>query len=914
MVRKRLPRRGDLIAVGVLVALAVLAFGLPSILGRPVLPGDDLTQNYPLRVLAGQQIRAGHLPLYNPYIWSGTPLLAGWNAAAAYPLTWLFAVLPGIAAWTVGLVATYAIAALGMYSFLRLGLRLRPTASFAGAVTFAFGGAMAAQVTHFGLVTGMSWVPLGLLAVCRLTEPRATASGGAAPARDSTVSIGSTASMAWTGVLGLAAGLIVLAGEPRAIADGYVIIIVYAAWRLVCAWRLAGTGQVLPALGLVAGGIVLGVALSAAQLLPGMSAISTSQRAGASLALFSSGSLPDRWLALMLVPDLLGGSGTLTQPSFFGFYNLTEIEGYVGILPVVAALAMLARVRLAQVRSWRQLPEWLVWHVMAVVGIALALGGNTPLGSVLARLPFYGTQRLQSRNILILDLALAILLAYWADQPFVRREGNPARFTRRVSPEAVLSALPAVAVIALVVAVLAGPGLVHWLDSNDPISETVIARLRPWLIPYLLLGSGALALVCFGRRLPARLCAGLIAGFVVLDISAFSALAVVQIAPAPASSSSLDAVSSPANAASSPAATSAVLPRLSVRPVSALGYPGRFAIYDPDLLDTSDLSVLEPPDLNSMTGISSVQGYTSIVDGRYAAATGSHLATGDGQDTLSAAAISDGTLDSLDTTIVLTLPQYADGVLKAALRAPHWVPEGFDGSFEVFRNELAKPPLTLKALPGRSAAGASVTAVTGPATNPTQATVQSAEGVRVVRAVSAIPGWSASWRPLTGRGAGRPVTLPVQADGVVQAVDVPAGTGVLTWTYTPPRLAAGLALSLASAVVIVALGLASLVRRLRWRARRHAGAEASEPSGGDEARADALEPARRQQPLPAIDHAFGLLARRSVEGSVCWPDSGPRSVTHSRSDGAIAVLTAGETTSGQGTSGQGTSREQSTGP
>jgi len=866
MVRTRLPRRGDLIAVGVLVGLAVLAFGLPSLLGRPVLPGDDMTQNYPLRILAGQQIRGGHLPLYDPYIWSGTPLLAGWNAAAAYPLTWLFAVLPGLTAWTVGLVATYAIAAVGMYGFLRLGPRLRATASFAGALTFAFGGAMAAQVTHFGLVTGMSWVPLGLLAVCRLTEPSATVPVGAAPA-DAAPADGApvrrgVGPMAWTGLLGLAVGMIVLAGEPRAIADGYVIIGLYAAWRMIPLGR-----RLLPAFGLVVSGTVLGVALSAVQLLPGMAAISTSQRAGASLALFSSGSLPDRWLALMLVPDLLGGSGTLSQPSFFGFYNLTEIDGYAGILPVVAALALLSRVRLARIRSWHQLPEWLVWHVMAIAGVALALGGNTPLGSVLARLPFYGTQRLQSRNILILDLALAILLAYWADQPFMRREINAERFPRWVSPEAALAALPAVAMIGLVAAVLAGPGLVHWLDSNDPISAAVIGQLRPWLIPYLLLGAGALALVSFGRRLPGRLCAGLIAGFVVLDVSSFSALAVVQIAPAGASSpagtvsssgtassgtvSSSSTVSSSGTVSSSSSTASrAVLPRLSIRPVSALGYPGRFAIYDPDLLDTSALSVLQPPDLNSITGTPSVQGYTSIVDGRYAAATGSHQAIGDGQDTLSAAAISDGTLDSLDTTVVLTLPQYADGILKGALRTPHWVLAGFDGPFEVFRNARAKPPLTLEALPGRSAAGAAVSSVTGPATtDPTQATVQSTAGVRVVRAVSAIPGWSASWRPLTGRAAGRPVTLPVQADGVMQAVDVPAGTGVLTWTYTPPRLAAGLALSLGSAGVIVLLGLASLARRLRRPAR------IPRASARDGARAEAIEPVERQQPLPSVGAA-----------------------------------------------------------
>ena len=77
-------RRGDLLAIAILVALPVIVFGIPAVLGHAVLPGDDLTQNFPLRVLAGRQIRGGQLPLFDPYIWGGAPLLASWNAAAAY--------------------------------------------------------------------------------------------------------------------------------------------------------------------------------------------------------------------------------------------------------------------------------------------------------------------------------------------------------------------------------------------------------------------------------------------------------------------------------------------------------------------------------------------------------------------------------------------------------------------------------------------------------------------------------------------------------------------------------------------------------------------------------------------------------------------------------------------------------------
>jgi hypothetical protein len=911
---KHVPGKGDWIAIGVLAGLALVYFGVPSLLGQPVMPGDDLTQNYPLRVLAGQQIRAGHLPLYNPYIWSGAPLLAGWNAAAAYPLTWVFALLPAIAAWTVGLVVTYAVASVGMFGFLRAGLRLGTLGSFLGGLTFAFAGAMAAHRTHFGLVSGMSWVPLGLLAVARATAPDVRLPGR----------------LRWAGVLGLSIGLVILAGEPRAIADAGIIIALYAMWRVLGTairlgrrWR--ADGGLAGAVSVVAG-LVLGAALGAVQGLPGLAAISTSQRAAASLALFSSGSLPNRWLALMLVPDMLGGTGTLGQPVFFGSYNLTEISGYVGILPVVAAFALLPRLpwasafrrsHLSFLSRLSRLPQWLVWYVMAVLGALLALGGNTPLGALLARLPLYGTQRLQSRNVLVLDLALAVLLAYWADQPFPSRAGR-----RRVPLDGVLGALPAVAVLALVAAAIAGStGLFSWLDYQGGVTAAGIAALWPWLLPFGVLAAGALALVTIGRRLPRRAWGPLACGLVAADVLAFSALVVGQFAPRPAS---------PAPSAPSGAAPGVSFPRAPLQAISQLGHPGRFAIYDPDQFDIGDLVGLGMTDLNSLTATPSVQGYTSIVDGGYASATGSHQATGEGQNALSPTAIGDGTLDSLDTTILLTVPQYlvttpggtgsatgtrnvaagqrgtwnlgttlrvtqvvvpdtaaardaaaglriglaaasgsitwlrpsasgtsvtarppsavtaasvvvaagpaaarlgapsitvagggtvvADGVLQDVLVPPRWTLDRFDGAFAIFGDRLASAPLTLAALPGKSPAsltGASVRDVTGLPTSPASATVSSASGVRVVRSVAVIPGWSATWQP-TGGGAA--VALPVQADGVVQAVDIPAGPGVLSWHYAAPRFIAGLALSLGALMALLLLLLAPLLWRHapRW--------------------------------------------------------------------------------------------------
>jgi hypothetical protein len=153
----------------------------------------------------------------------------------------------------------------------------------------------------------------------------------------------------------------------------------------------------------------------------------------------------------------------------------------------------------------------------------------------------------------------------------------------------------------------------------------------------------------------------------------------------------------------------------------------------------------------------------------------------------------------------------ADGQLQDALVAPHWTFAGFDGPFAVFANHDAQPPLRLEALPGRSVSGAWVKGSGGAPAEPATATVFSPDGIRVVRSVAAISGWSAAWHPQRGPA----VALAVRVDGLIQAIDVPPGLGVVTWSYTPPGFSVGLALSLAAATFVAFIALAGLTRRSR---------------------------------------------------------------------------------------------------
>jgi hypothetical protein len=305
----------DRLALALLVIVPIAIAGPLSVGGHPLLPGDNLNQNFPLRVLAGRQLGAGHLPLWDPWIWSGTPLLAGWNAGALYPGTWLFAFLPAVAAWTVNVASVGVIAGTGSYLLLRM-LDCRPVASLAGASAFTYAGFMSGQAVHIGLVQGTAFMPWLLLAIEALSR---------APAYRAVVG--------WVFVLAVASSCTVLAGDPRAVSTSAIAAIVY----LVAKSARARLRDFVRLLVPVLCGVALGAGASAIQWLPGLTFLHSSSRGQAAYGFFSAGSLSfPRIASQLLLPFLLGGNGNFSQPVYQGEYNLPEVTIGVGFLAMVA--------------------------------------------------------------------------------------------------------------------------------------------------------------------------------------------------------------------------------------------------------------------------------------------------------------------------------------------------------------------------------------------------------------------------------------------------------------------------------------------------------------------------------------------------------------------------------------------------
>ncbi len=623
-------------ALLVLLAVPFAVFGIPQLFDHALLDGDNFIQNFPLRVLVGRDLAHGMLPLWNPYLFSGTPLLAGFNAAAAYPGTWLMAVLPVFVAWALVFAAVYDLALAGMYLFLRREGLCRAAAAF-GAATFAFAGYMTAQIVHVDLIQGAAALPWMLLGVHVLTG-RANEHGpvGGATGSSGHVRAGLVRGRGGAALVAVALGLSGLSGGVEAVIDGGVIVLIYWAGRMVALGylRRRELRAVVTATASLLLGLAGGVALGAAQWIPGGAFVAQSQRGGASYAFFTTGSLPDRLLTLLVSPFVLGTNQD--QPAYYvGPYNFQEVTGYVGILALIAACVLL-------VRRWRTRPEarhWWVWYVVLVIGVLSAVGNQTPFGRVLYLVPGLNSQRLLNRNLLLVDCALAVLLAWWShlllterDTTGPRRRPVRTRWRTGQRAELIATSIPfALSAVLCLAFWVAGTPLDHVLEAAFPLDETTRLKLAPLVTAGTVIAGAATWIALSQARFSARTLRRLLAGVLAADLLLFN-LFVIRPPVAEAAAQ----VHGPASAA-----------------LAATVGDGRFVIYDPDRFFGDQLLAFGQTDLNVFTHVLSAQGYTALIDGQYYQATGAHL-----QEDLDPASLARPVWDNLNVTTLLSVPSY----------------------------------------------------------------------------------------------------------------------------------------------------------------------------------------------------------------------------------------------------------------
>jgi hypothetical protein len=515
------------LAVGALVLLPLLVFLRPALLRGVFYFHDVQYYFYPYHALAAALLANGELPLWNPYVFSGIPLLGDGQTAMFYPPNWLFFVLPGGAALNYDVLLQFSIAGAGLFLFARsLGLWRLP--AFLGALAYMFCGFLTARVVHLSILSGAALIPLLFFCVERALQ---------------------TGARRWFAAGAGAVALQALAGHPQVPVYSALAIGLYTLVRAGERWWHTRDRRWLYRLPLrLAGMYVLGYGLAAIQLAPWIELGSFSPRAAdASFDFVFGGSMAgSNWL-LFLFPYLYGS----IQPGPYGAQTLEiasavklwEHSAYVGILPLgLAAYALLGLGELPRqgIGDRGQADDESVilgsqfsvlnlrpsrWFsvcalgLLLLVGLVIAAGKYTPFASLIYHTPVIGKLRDVERALALVAFALALLAAIG-----MQRLIEPSSRGER-------AARPSLLLIAIATAL--APMGVLWLARLRPFQR--IMNLQPEELAHLQITSlnagvplalallSAALLLWWSRRRAGAASQALAIGLVLLDLGGFAA-------------------------------------------------------------------------------------------------------------------------------------------------------------------------------------------------------------------------------------------------------------------------------------------------------------------------------------------------------------------------------------------------------
>jgi hypothetical protein len=417
------------LAVAALLALLPLLYFYPAALGQlSLVPGDGWTQNLGVRVLIGQMIAQGTLPLWNPYIFAGTPLLASIYPGALYPPNWLFALFsPGVAINLV-VITTFHLALIGSYLYARCIGAGRAGALITG-IAFTFGAYMVFHLGHTSRIAAAAWLPWIMLALESLYQ---------------------RASWRWIALGALFVALQLYAGEPQMNCYTVIVAGAYGLFSLTVREEQERRGRFAAAAVVMA---VCGALLSAMQLLPEQELLQQGERARISYEYFAGYSLPPAQTLALIFPFFFGGAiGSPYQLYYWGQWG-GETFGYAGLLTVLLSL-------IAVLGPRRPRLAWF-WAGMAVLSLLLAFGSYLPfqLNQALYQVPVYNLFRVLGRHMFEFTFSLAVLA------------GLGASYVAQMERDAVWCALRrATAVFA---ALIAGAVIIYrffgpWLETTTP--------------------------------------------------------------------------------------------------------------------------------------------------------------------------------------------------------------------------------------------------------------------------------------------------------------------------------------------------------------------------------------------------------------------------------------------------------------
>ena len=342
--------------------------------------GQDLSTEFVYwRQFGFAQLRAGHLALWNPHVFSGVPFMGGFQAALLYPPNWIYLVLP--LATAINLEIALHVFLLGLFMAMwTKRYALHPLAILFAASIVMFGGSFFLHIYpgHLATLDAMAWAPLILLTVDELIDDPQPK---------------------WILAGIFAVAMQILAGHPQTAFNTFVACAIYGAISLINARRPLWTVLAIVMVGIGA------ISIDAVQIWTGIQAAGEGTRHGGVTFEFASMlSLPPENFLTLLVPGFFGNISGL--PYWGRWSNLWELWPFFGLTGLSMAIF----------GATISFPKRRACIASATVLYVIAMGAYTPLlGLLFHYVPGFNQFRSHSKFIFEGGLFLGMLAAAGAD-------------------------------------------------------------------------------------------------------------------------------------------------------------------------------------------------------------------------------------------------------------------------------------------------------------------------------------------------------------------------------------------------------------------------------------------------------------------------------------------------------------------
>ncbi|MBF5044746.1 YfhO family protein [Aggregicoccus sp. 17bor-14] len=359
--------------LGLCLLASAALFGATLVGARSFFYRDVLHYYWPTHEAMADAWRALELPLWNPSVSAGLPLLADLHAATLYPPNLLSLWLPFPLAYAWLLVFHHVLGGLGVFAFLRR-LTGDGGAAAGGALAWMLSGYVIGLSYAGPLMAGAAYVPWVLLVLA------------------------STASwLRRSVVLALLCALQALSGDPQSVL--YSLL----AGAAFCGWNARSQrGRAALVLGV---GLTLAGLLAAVQLWPAWLLLKQASRGVNDPDFYTDWMLHPLRLAELFLPLPFGGY--LEEPQFWAWFTVKgpsttpfALSAYLGASSLVLAVLGLSRRR-----------EVGLGLSLLLTGLLLSMASHAGLGWVHARLPGFNLFRYPEKYLLLASFGWAVLVA-----------------------------------------------------------------------------------------------------------------------------------------------------------------------------------------------------------------------------------------------------------------------------------------------------------------------------------------------------------------------------------------------------------------------------------------------------------------------------------------------------------------------